>query len=604
MTITSPAVVIVNDKYQKSVLIAEAAKKSVASFQQALNASIYQPPQISVQWSTMAAPTLPSIPNAPPIPAIEFRSPAGKPGAFSASLGSTVIDPFTELPPALNFTAPPQMNIGAAPPVPEPRDIALPAAPTIDFPVTPTFLTVGSHSFAGITSHDGWLSRLNDVPTLSILQPERFNYSPGARYASQLLDTLKATLQGRLAGGTGLPAHVEQQLWDRARDRETQLALAREQEVLRSAEALGFPLPSGVLAGQLADARREYHDKLAGLSRDISIKQAELEQQNLKDSIDSALAVESALLDNSYKLEMLAFEASKAAAENAIAAHNAALEHFKTLVDRYKVFASVYDTLVRAELSKVEVFKALLAGEQTKADINKSLVDRYKVEIDARMARVEIYKAQMSAAQTMTQLEQTRIQAAAERVRGFVATVNAETAKFEAYKARTSGEAAKAEGYRALAQAYSAKAGAQAEKARVEIARYQAQLSAKTMEWEGWKAEVMGETARVEAEARKASVLVDGYKVGAVAAEAQAQSVMRRWEADIKQYEAGRTLTMETAKANAASTMHANDARMEAAKVGLATAAQQLASAWAMVSASAQMQDSTQTSYKGGDLGG
>lgn len=55
------------------------------------------------------------------------------------------------------------------------------------------------------------------------------------------------------------------------------MALAREQEVMRTAEELGFPLPSGVLAGLLADAGREFHDKLSGLSRDIAIKQAELE---------------------------------------------------------------------------------------------------------------------------------------------------------------------------------------------------------------------------------------------------------------------------------------------------------------------------------------
>lgn len=43
--------------------------------------------------------------------------------------------------------------------------------------------------------------------------------------------------------------------------------------MLCGAEALGFPLPSGVLTGQLADVRREYQDKLSGLSRDIAIKQ-------------------------------------------------------------------------------------------------------------------------------------------------------------------------------------------------------------------------------------------------------------------------------------------------------------------------------------------
>ena len=49
------------------------------------------------------------------------------------------------------------------------------------------------------------------------------------------------------------------------------------------------------------------------------------------------------------------------------------------------------------------------------------------------------------------------------------------------------------------------------------------------------------------------------------------------------------------AKVNADAITHANDARMEAAKVGLATSAQRVASAWAMVSADARVSDSTNT---------
>jgi hypothetical protein len=45
--------------------------------------------------------------------------------------------------------------------------------------------------------------------------------------------------------------------------------------------------------------------------------------------------------------------------------------------------------------------------------------------------------------------------------------------------------------------------------------------------------------------------------------------------------------------------LHTNDARMEAAKVGLTTASQRLASAWAMVSAQAQISGSVTQSISG-----
>ncbi|ADU99453.1 hypothetical protein [Alicycliphilus denitrificans] len=598
MDLNGPAE-IVEDKYERSVELAETASREVADFQRALNDSIYQPPQISVQWQTMAAPSLPAIPNMPALPGIDFTEPGGQPGGLTATMRDVAIDDLNIQMPTLDFGQAPVLTIGQAPALPEVRDVAIPDAPDITLPDAPQFLALQTHSFGGVNLHEEWLDKLDDIPELSILQPTPFQYSPGARYASQLLDNLKATLNARIQGGSGIVPAVEQQIWDRARDRETQIALAREQEVLRGAEALGFPLPSGVLAGQLADARREYHDKLSGLSRDIAIKQAELEQQNMRDSIQAALQLESTLLEDCYKLEMLAFEAAKTAADNAIAAHNAALEHFKALLAGYQAYAAAYDTVVKAELSKVEVFKALLSAEETKASINKSLVDRYKAEIEGGMAAVEIYKARVGAAQTLVELERARIQAGGEQVRAFVATVNAETAKAEMYKTRVSAEATKVEAVGAVARAYGSKVGAQAEKARVEVAKFQALVSAKGLEWDGWKARLQAAVSRMDAAARTSSIVVDGYRLGAHAAEAQAQSVMRQWEASIKQYEASKDLTFRVASANAQAVMHANDARMEAAKVMLATGMQKVASSWSAVSASASISGNVTQSITG-----
>ena len=583
---------LVQDKYSKSVALADAATSAVDGFQQALSSSIYAPPTISVRWESLRAPNLPAIPDLPELPEIRLELPHGMPTALNDTVVNVPIDDFTVEMPALNFKQAPELTIGQAPALPQVRDVAVPDAPDVVLPDAPQFLQLTTHSFAGVNLHEDWLEKLDNIPELSILQPAPFAYAPGARYASQLMDNLKAQLNARIHGGTGLAPAVEQAIWGRARDRETQIALAREQEVLRGAEALGFPLPSGVLAGQLADARREYHDKLSGLSRDIAIKQADMEQQNLKDTIQTALQLETALLDDAHRLETLALSAAKTAADSAIDAHSAALEHFKALLAGYQAYASAYDTVVKAELTKIEVFKALLQAEQTKADINKSLVERFKAEIEGAMAAVEIYKARVGAAKTLVELEGTRIQAGAEQVRAFVATVNAETAKAEMYKASVSAEATKVEAFSAYTRAYSSKVGAQAEKARVEVTKLQAKVSAKTLEWDGWKARLSAETAKVEAAARTSSVMLDGYRIGAHAAEAQAGAYMRRWEADLKQYEASTSITLQAAKANADAVMHTNDARMDAAKVGLATSSQRLASAWAMVSASASISGS------------
>lgn len=588
---------IVQDKYERSIDLANQALSETKSMQDALNASIYTPPTISVRWGTIAAPNLPDLPDLPELPQVGFITPGDMPAALDlASLPDVEVPSFDLQPPAMDFGAAPNLVIGQAPALPQMREVAIPDAPDVSLPDAPEFLSLTTHSFGGVNLHEDWLDRLDDVPELQLLEPAPFEFKRAPGYASELMGNLKAILAARIQGGTGLNPVVEQAIWDRSRDRETQIALAREREVMRGAEALGFPLPSGVLAGQLADARREYHDKLSGLARDIAIKQAELEQSNVKDAITQGLALEGQLMDQALQLDRLSFDAAKTAADHSIAAHNAALERFKALLDGYRTYAMAYETVIKAEMNKVEVYKALLQAEQTKADINQSLVARYKAEIDGRMASVEIYKARVQAAQTLVGLEQTRIQAGGEQIRAFVATINAETSKVELYKARAQAEATKQDAYKSQVQAYGAYTGAQAERARVAIAQAQAKIAAKELEWSGWKAKLSAEVAKMDAAAKQSAILVDGYRVSAHAIEAKAASYMRRWEADIKQYEAGSNISLQTARINTDLAIQTNNARLEAAKIGLATASQRVASAWSMVSTSAAISGSVSQS--------
>ena len=124
------------------------------------------------------------------------------------------------------------------------------------------------------------------------------------------------------------------------------------------------------------------------------------------------------------------------------------------------------------------------------------------------------------------------------------------------------------------------------------IARYQAKISAKSLEWDGWKAKLSAESARIEAAARQSSILIDGYRAGTSATTTLAESYMRRWEVDLKQYEAGQNITLQTAKINNDAMINTNNARIEAAKIGITTQAQQVASAFNIVNTSAAISGS------------
>lgn len=90
-------------------------------------------------------------------------------------------------------------------------------------------------------------------------------------------------------GGTGINAAVENQLWQRDRDRLTRAASTSEQEATGFWAAKGFPLPPGAASAAVQQIRRDRDGKLAEASRDRAIKTFEQEIENVRFAITAAI---------------------------------------------------------------------------------------------------------------------------------------------------------------------------------------------------------------------------------------------------------------------------------------------------------------------------
>ena len=563
----------------QSLTYANSVLTTAQNYIAAIGSFNYSPPTISVTWNSIAPPTLPAVPSAPAMPDILFNAPAPEPSALVLETPTVDISEFTEVAPDILMPTAPVLTYGSLPIIPQVAEVAVPDAPIVVMPDEPTFMQLSTVSFGGIDLHLDWLSKLENIPTLTLASPTPFSYTPGAEYESSLLSSLKGILADRLLGSTGLPDAVEAAIWNRARDRETKISLANEAEIMRQSEALGFQLPSGVMAAQLRAAQQDYYDKASTLSRDVAIKQAELEQTNMQQTVTVAMQLEGTLIESYWKAEQFAFEAAKTLADNAVAIYNTAVEGYKGLLAGYQTYASAYKTIIDSEMTKVEVYKAELSAEQTKAQINMSLVQQYKASIEASLANVEVFKAQVSAAQTLIQLEQAKIAAAGEQVRGFVASVNAETAKVEAYKAGIQAEQTKSEIFKTKAQAFSAQVGAEAERSRAELGRYTALVQAKSAEWDGYKTRVQAEGERIRALGLQSSALLDGFKAQAGVVEAQASMQTKVWESRVKEYEASQSIALQSAKINTDTYMTTRQMALDASKVAAQASAQLASSA-------------------------
>lgn len=90
-------------------------------------------------------------------------------------------------------------------------------------------------------------------------------------------------------GGSGINATVEDQIWQRDRDRLTRAAASSSDEAVTEMAARGFPMPPGALNGRLMQIARERDSKIADQSRDRAIKTWEQEIENVKFAIGQVI---------------------------------------------------------------------------------------------------------------------------------------------------------------------------------------------------------------------------------------------------------------------------------------------------------------------------
>lgn len=540
------------------------------------SASSFASTLANLAGSLIAPVITPVFPVGPSAPAIGVPTPPslitftwnvpGLPSPFNKNLN---IDPylpapFDDTPPVLKFGDAPKPDYGPVPPTPPINtDFPFPDDPSIIFPAPPSLLSIQSYKFDGVTIPEF----SGDISELKIADPTIYTYTPGTGFTSALLTKVLDKLSIRLDGGTGLSKDVETALWDRARERETK-QFEDTRMGLEQMESLGYPFPPGAWLDAQLKLRNEYAANSYGLSREVMIKAAELEQQNVRDALVQANVIESKLIDQYNMIEQRIFDAAKYMTNAAIETYNAKVKAYQSYVEAYRTKAIIYDSKIKGLLATVEVYKTEIQAEEIKAQINTALVQQYKAQIDAQMALVEIFKAELSAIQTKASIEKLKIEIYGEQIKGFVGTVNAYSAQVEGYKAAIGAEETKMQAFKAEVDAYAAQVGAQVKVIDAKIAEYEGWIKAKESEYEGYKAASSGEGARVGAISSFNTSQADLYKGVVSGTSAYNETLTKQWQVAMDQAQRVSEIANNAAKMNADLYMQARGIASEAAKIG------------------------------------
>lgn len=325
----------------------------------------------------------------------------------------------------LNFTAPSAPSIGAPPQVNQVTIPSPPSAPSTQIPGAPSFGSVSIPSMPYISIPSGDFT----FPPIVLPEMEPFTFTIPDISEDVLSGIIRNKLSNNiLYGGTGLSAEVEEDIWNRDLERnERQLSDSTDKSVATWAKK-GFSLPDGMLANSLSDIQKEYMNRRIDRSREIAIKQAELEQTNIFKSIESGIGLIKTINDRLLQYQELVFKVQESTAKFANEYIGLRLEALKVSMEAYKTQAAIYEAQVRGALARAEVYAAQVKGVEAGAGVMKARADIYKAQVEGALANAEVYKAQMQGFAASVDAQKAAVEASKAVVEGWAAGVNAQAA--------------------------------------------------------------------------------------------------------------------------------------------------------------------------------
>jgi hypothetical protein len=313
-----------------------------------------------------AMPTLPAMPAEPADP--------GEPTVLLAPARPT-LPTYAAPDPTVDETAPVYTDYTGSVPFPTLRNITLP-----DPPVT----QLASLTFDAVPPVFDF-----DTPDAAIAQFTADTYSP------LMLDDLKTAVLRVLQGGTGIPAEVEDALFERAREREIELSERDVDQVRNESAARGYKYPTGTVNRRIDRLRGDASAKISGLNREQFVTRWQLEVEQFRSVLASAIGLEDLWLKAFSTAEQLRFDAAKMQLDFTLQVFNALVTKINAQAQLFATQAQVYRDRISAEVAKIQAWSAELEGKRLIGELNQQDVAVFVERIKALATNADIYRARV-----------------------------------------------------------------------------------------------------------------------------------------------------------------------------------------------------------------
>lgn len=497
-----------------ALAFADSAMGAMSSFASNAVNFAYTPINLSAAWSSPGyvlgynGGTI-NAPASVELPELSAERPASPSLVALPTISLPTMPELIAAEPVISVPQPPSSALPVAPgSAPAFSLPAAPDAPQFSLPAPPVFSPVALPDAPSLASFEFSES----LPDDDLTSPsDAFNFSE-AEYSSPLLSALKEKLLADLAGGGyGIETQDEDALWERARERELQNMDVALQEVARQAAARGLMAAPGAMNEAFFRAQNEAAASANGVSRDIAIKRADLYVDNRRFTIEQSRQMEDMLIRMFGSMMERSLNAARSLVELGIAAFNAKVAMHAYRLDRYKASAAVYESLIRAQLAKVEQYKAQVEGARLGIDAQRIHAEVYRTQLDGVNALVSIYRTEMEASKVAADIEAIKLQGFKLSVDAYSAQVAAKGQEFQMYEAQVKGEMAKVDLFDAQVRAYGATTGAYKTKIEAQDVLVRSVVQANQVQLDSYRSNIQRYTADLQAAQHQLSATISKH---------------------------------------------------------------------------------------------
>ena len=442
--------------------------------------------------------------------------------------------------------APAPLNVGAAPVKPVLDAVTLPPAPALQRPAAPQLLDirVPDFQFPALPEFNAQAPQFHAPAISAVLNWQERPYR--LEILDEQMDKLRAMWNGQL----GLPPAVEQALWERAAGREDVAAQREVAQAMQEFSSRGYTLPPGALLARVDDVRQQAGLRKIGLGREVMIKAADVQVENLRFACAQAIAAEQVLVSIWNSQAERAFQAARAQLDGELALLNAQIAVFNARQSAYATEANVYKARLEGALARVQVYKAQVEAALAKGQINEQAVRLFEAMQRAMLADVEVYKARMDGARVAQEVQKGRIEMFRAEVQAWAEGLQAQKLRFDAYRTQVEGEKAKADMLDSQAKAYASYVQGQSAIMESDIKNQQAVIEKERLRLQAWQGELEQNRTIMQQQVAVVQANAEAHKANTARMVASAQAQTSLAQANISAHEAQMRTSVAAFEAN------------------------------------------------------